>query len=226
LTVRPQVFDRDFLIDRSVKSRQSLEKGSGMPRVGAQRERRRSLIDAAILTIGEQGTLDVSVREIAHRAGMSTALAFHYFGGKDEIIIATMRHLLSDFGLEVRAGLASASSPTQRIEAIVRASFAASQFERTTIAAWLVFYLHAYSSKPARRLLEVYTRRLRSNLLDALRQLMPGPHALSAAEAIAAMIDGLYVRHALRTEGPDAAAAVQLCMDCFNDRLARKGKTA
>jgi TetR/AcrR family transcriptional repressor of bet genes len=194
-----------------------------MPRTGVTLERRQSLIDAAILTIGEQGSLDVSVREIASRAGMSTALAFHYFGGKDGIIIETMRHLLREFAHEVRAGLAGASTPRERIEAIIRASFAPSQFERTTIAAWLVFYLHAYSSAPAARLLQVYTRRLRSNLLDALSALADRQSALMTAEGLAAMIDGFYVRHALRPQGPDAAAAIASCMDYLDNRLARGG---
>jgi TetR/AcrR family transcriptional repressor of bet genes len=194
-----------------------------VPRSNVQTGRRQSLIDAAILTIGEQGSLDVSVREIATRAGMSTALAFHYFGGKDGIIIETMRHLLREFAQEVRAGLERATNPRERLEAVVRASFAASQFERTTIAAWLVFYLHAYSSPPAARLLQVYTRRLRSNLVDALLPLMNRTDALVTAEGLAAMIDGSYVRHALRAQGPDAGEAIAICMDYLQHRLARGG---
>jgi TetR/AcrR family transcriptional regulator, transcriptional repressor of bet genes len=192
-----------------------------MPRIGAEAARRRSLIDAAILTIGEQGSLDVSVREIASRAGMSTALAFHYFGGKDEILLATMRHLLREFAQEVRSGLVRAARPYDRIAAIVRASFAPSQFDRRTISAWLVFYLHAHSSQEARRLLHVYARRLHSNLMDALRRMLSGNDAAATAEGLAALIDGLYVRHSLRRDGPDSGEAVAICMQYLDDRLQR-----
>lgn len=194
-----------------------------MPRLGAEPQRRRSLIDAAILTIGEQGSLDVSVRQIARRAGMSPALAFHYFGDKDEIVTQTMRHLLREFAAEVRARLVAADTPHARLQAIVAASFAESQFHRTTIAAWLVFYLRAYSSRPAARLLHVYTRRLRSNLIAGLRPLMASPHAEQTAEAIAALIDGLYVRHSLRNQGPDAAEAIAICNSLIDDRLRSYG---
>lgn len=194
-----------------------------MPRLGAEPHRRKSLIDAAILTIGEQGSLDVSVRQIARRAGMSPALAFHYFGDKDEIVTQTMRHLLREFSAEVRARLAAADNPRARLKAIVAASFAASQFDRTTIAAWLVFYLRAYSSRPAARLLHVYTRRLRSNLLAGLKPLMASPQAERTAEAIAALIDGLYVRHSLRNQGPDAAEAIAICDSLIEDRLGIHG---
>ncbi|GIL01446.1 MAG: HTH-type transcriptional regulator BetI [Alphaproteobacteria bacterium] len=190
-----------------------------MPRIGAEPLRRQSLIDAAIATIGEQGSLDVSVKRIAGRAGMSPALAFHYFGDKDEIILATMRHLLREFSRQVTEGLKHADGPRGRVEAVIEASFGADQFARTTIAAWLVFYLHAYSSPPAARLLGIYTRRLRSNLVDALRQLLPVAEAAVAAETLAAIIDGLYVRHALRTGGPDAGKAIRICRTCLDRHL-------
>jgi TetR/AcrR family transcriptional repressor of bet genes len=190
-----------------------------MPKVGAEPVRRQSLIDAAIAMIGEQGSLDVSVKQIAVRAGMSPALAFHYFGDKDEIILQTMRHLLREFSREVTGGLKQAGTPLGRIEAVIEASFSTNQFDRTTIAAWLVFYLHAYSSAPAARLLHVYTRRLRSNLTDALRRLMPAPDALETAETLAAIIDGLYVRHALRSGGPDAREAIRICRTCLARQL-------
>lgn len=195
-----------------------------MPKVGAEPVRRQSLIDAAIAMIGEQGSLDVSVKQIADRAGMSPALAFHYFGGKDQIIIQTMRHLLREFSREVTSGLKRAETPRGRIDAVIEASFAANQFDRTTIAAWLVFYLHAYSSPPAARLLAVYTGRLRSNLVDALRALLPAEQAASSAETLAALIDGLYVRHALRAAGPDAREAIAICRDCLDSRLAHEGE--
>ena len=190
-----------------------------MPRVGAEPMRRRSLIDAALATIGEHGSLDVSVKEIAGRAGMSPALAFHYFGDKDEIILQTMRHLLREFSREVTDGLRRARNPRERIEAVIDASFSVSQFDRKTIAAWLVFYLHAYSSAPAARLFQIYARRLRSNLVDALTRLMDESDAIMAADTLGAVIDGLYVRHALRAGGPDAAEATRICRNCLEHHL-------
>ncbi len=143
-----------------------------MPRIGAEPVRRQSLIDAAIGLIGEQGSLEVSVKDIARRAGMSPALAFHYFGDKDAMIVATMRHLLAAYSAEVADRLGSAITPRARLTAVIEASFAPAQFDQPTIAAWLVFYLHAYSSPQARRLLDIYSRRLRSNLLAGFRPLL------------------------------------------------------
>ena len=194
-----------------------------MPRTGAEPARRRELIMAALNAIGETGSLDVSVKDIAGKAGMSSALAFHYFGGKEEIVSETMRYLLQELSAGMRAGLRGKSDPGERLEAIVEASFSTSQFKRKTIAAWLVFYVHAYSSKSAARLLNIYTRRLESNLVDAYRQLLPHrDQARRAAEASAAMIDGVFIRHALRASGPDRTEAIEICKTQIATQLAGK----
>lgn len=110
-----------------------------MPKIGMEPLRKRELIDAAIRTIGQRGSLDVTVAEIAHEAGVSPALAHHYFGGKEQLILATMRHLLKELGQDLLAALAPAQTPAQRIAAIIAVNFSASQFAPQTVAAWLTF---------------------------------------------------------------------------------------
>ena len=73
-----------------------------MPKIGMEPLRRRALIDATISAIGERGSLDVTMSDIAGRAGVSSALAHHYFGAKDDLLEATMRHLLADLGRDMR----------------------------------------------------------------------------------------------------------------------------
>ena len=53
-----------------------------MPKVGMEPIRRGALVQATIHEIGRAGSLDVTVTQIAKRAGMSSALAHHYFGAK------------------------------------------------------------------------------------------------------------------------------------------------
>lgn len=176
-----------------------------MPRVGMEPIRRDALVKATIAEVGQKGSLDVTVSRIAARAGVSSGLAHHYFGGKSDLLFAAMRHIMSVYGASVRAGLARAQTPRGRVEAIIHASFGPDNFEPEVIAAWLSFYVHAQSDPGARRLLVVYQRRLTANLTHALRPLV-GARATDVAETLAALIDGLYIRHALGT-GPDGAAA-------------------
>ncbi|MGE0283562.1 MAG: transcriptional regulator BetI [Rhizobiaceae bacterium] len=191
-----------------------------MPKVGMEPLRRRALIDAAIAAIGQRGSLDVTMHDIAGRAGVSPALAHHYFGAKDELIAATMWHLLADLGGELRRKLQHAYTPRERVSAIVNVSFSVGQFSPEVVAAWLAFYVEAQRSPALRRLLRVYIQRLRSNLSHALTALMPRAEADKAAEGIAALIDGFYIRRALRDGLPNPRSAVAIIEDYVDTKLA------
>jgi TetR/AcrR family transcriptional repressor of bet genes len=176
--------------------------------------RRDALVQATIAEIGAAGSLDVTVGQIARRAGMSSALAHHYFGGKDQIFLAAMRHILTAYGTSVRTALAGVTAPRDRLERLVQVNFAPENFGREVIAAWLTFYVQAHTVPEAGRLLQVYQRRLRSNLLYGLRPLC-GNQADTAADLLGALIDGLYLRAALGggTDGPTAARQVLDVLD-------------
>lgn len=176
-----------------------------MPKVGMEPIRRDALVRATIAEIGAAGTLDVTVSQIARRAGMSSALAHHYFGGKDQIFLAAMRHILRGFGAEVVAGLRAARTPRARAEALIEASFAPSSFDPATVGAWMTLYAQAATHPETKRLLHLYQRRLHSNLRHALRPLSPSADA--DAQMLAALIDGLYLRAALG-DGMTAKAAM------------------
>lgn len=175
-----------------------------MPKIGMEPIRREALVKATIAEIGSAGSLDVTVSQIARRAGMSSALAHHYFGGKDQIFLAAMRRILTDFGAEVRSELGRARSDA-RAEAVIRACFAPSCFTPQTISAWMTFYVLAQKNTQALRLWQIYQARMRSNLTHALRPLTKDPRI--AANTLTALIDGLYIRAALNEpDTPEMAA--------------------
>ena len=192
-----------------------------MPRIGMEPLRRKALISAAIEAIHARGMGQVTMGEIARRAGVSAALAHHYFGGKDQLLLATMRHLLSELSDEIQARLADATSPEERISAVIRGNFAAGQFRPAVISAWLAFYVQAQTDPEARRLLRVYTRRLESNLVHALRDLTSREHAAMVAETAAALIDGLWIRRSLAENSPDPEGAALFVERAVRDALRR-----
>ncbi len=175
-----------------------------MPKLGMEPIRRSALVQATIAEIGEAHSLDVTVGQIAKRAGMSSALAHHYFGGKDQIFLAAMRHILSEYGAEVRTRLSEARSPRDRAAAIIVASFDETSFSPGTVNAWMTLYAAAPNNAETKRLLRIYQCRLRSNLTHALRGISRNPGV--DAETLAALIDGLYLRAALSGIGTANAA--------------------
>lgn len=186
-----------------------------MPKTGMEPIRRKALVEATIHEIGAAGHLDVTVGQIARRAGVSSGLAHHYFGGKEQILWAAMHHILKSFGAEALERMRVAKGPRGRLEAIVAASFSPACFEPATVSTWMVLYAHAPTHAGTLRLLELYQKRLRANLLHALRPISQAPE--EGADTIAALIDGLYLRAAL-ARGIEADAAHALVMRTL-DRL-------
>ncbi len=192
-----------------------------MPRIGMEPVRRKALIAAAIDTIHDRGMGQVTMGEIARRAGVSPALAHHYFGGKDQLLLATMRHLLTELGEEIQTRLAVARTAHERLAAVIRGNFAACQFRPAVISAWLAFYVQAQTDPEARRLLRIYHRRLESNLLHPLGEITTRTQALRIAETAAALIDGLWIRRSLADADPDPDGAARLVEDAIFEALRR-----
>lgn len=196
-----------------------------MPKVGMEPVRRKALVDAALRAIGHHGSLTVTMSEIAREAGVSAALAHHYFGSKEQLLIETIRTLLRQLRNDTVAALKAAETPRERVAAVIRVNFQADQFSPETIAAWLAFYSEAQRSEETRRLLVVYARRLHSNLMSGLRPLCPAKDAGRIADGAAAMIDGLYIRQSLRSAPLGIDASVALVEDYVSGQL-DKGPSA
>lgn len=181
-----------------------------MPKVGMETVRRKALVDAALRVIGDHGTLAVTMSEIARNAGVSPALAHHYFGSKDQLLIATIRTLLRQLRDDAVTALKAAHTSREKLSAIIRVSFQADQFAPDTIAAWLAFYAEAQRSEEVRRFLVIYARRLHSNLLASLKHLCSADDAERIAAGAAAMIDGLYIRQSLKSAPSGIEASIAL----------------
>ena len=192
-----------------------------MQKLGMEPIRRQALVKATIAEIGQHGTLDVTVSQIARRAGMSSALAHHYFGGKEQIFVAAMRYTMGVYAAEVRGALTMAQGSKERIEAIVRASFSSRNFRSETVAAWMNFYVLAQVSPEARRLLNVYHRRLRSNLAQGLKPLL-GARGEAAASRVAALIDGVYLRQSLGEGEPNGPRAIRQVLEYVHLELGER----
>ncbi len=183
--------------------------------------RKLQLVQAAVHEIGEAGTLNVTVSQIAKRAGVSSALAFHYFGDKDQLFIGAMRHILSLYGAEIRGGLRGKNNPYERLQAIVQPNFTPSNFRKEVVSAWLNFYVLAQVSDEAARLLLVYQKRLKSNLTSAFRPLIAEGAPL-AATRIAALIDGLYLRSVQSPNALNGSQAISLTMAAIDHEIGAK----
>lgn len=168
-----------------------------MPKIGIEPVRRQQLIDATIESVAQKGLQATTINSISKIAGMSSGIISHYFGGKQGLIEATVRYLLSNLKEDLINKVDENTTPTQRLMFIVESNFALVQQRKDTTRTWLSFWAQSMHDKELHRLQNVNSKRLQSNLTVSFKQLMPLTHATLAAELTAAMIDGLWLRAVL-----------------------------
>ena len=190
-----------------------------MPKIGMAPLRRRAFVEAAIRSIHDRGIVDLTTGDVTREAGLSQGLVHHYFGSKSALIIATMRHLLIEFGQGIKERLLSAATPRERLSAIVDGSFCEDQLRPEVISTRLTFYVQALAEPAVRRMLHIYARRLISNLRHEYRRLPTRESADIAAESTAAMIDGLWLRRVLGDEEPCGESAIAIMKAHIDSQL-------
>ena len=67
-----------------------------MARVETEKLRKKELIDATIKSIENHGFQGTTILTISRQANMSAGIISHYFGSKQGLILATIRHLLEE----------------------------------------------------------------------------------------------------------------------------------
>lgn len=191
-----------------------------MPKVGMQPIRRQQLIDATLAAVNELGFAETSISQIAQRAGVSTGIISHYFGGKNGLIEATMRYLLQQLGKTVAEMQTQVdATPEQRLLAIVRGNFAAPQTNKAAMKVWLAFWASSLHQPDLHRLQQVNHYRLHSNLKYEFMKVLSQSEAETAAQGLAALIDGFWLRGALISGEIDPEMPIELCSQFIQQQL-------
>jgi TetR/AcrR family transcriptional repressor of bet genes len=188
------------------------------PKPALRESRKRQLVDATLEAIAKYGFAEASVVRIADIAGISAGQIHHYFGGKDGLLEAAMRSILTDMRSASAQALAAARLPLKRLEAIVSSNLHPRIFRREISIAWLSFWAQATHEPALARIERINRARLRSNLRNALEPLVGRNRAGALAEIMAMMIDGLWVAQAHVTPELDAEAAQKLVLQIINLR--------
>lgn len=191
-----------------------------MPKVGMQPIRRQQLIYATLSAINELGFADASIIQIAQRAGVSTGIISHYFKGKHGLIEATMRYLLQQLADSISQSLQEAGDlPEQRLMAIVEANLSSSQTDKAAMKTWLEFWANSSHQPDLQRLQNVNHHRLHSNIKFEFLKKLSQDEAEIAAQGLAALIDGFWLRGALMKTSFNAEIPIEICHDFIQRKL-------
>ena len=188
-----------------------------MKRVEPEDLRRRQLIDATIDTIAAEGFAATTLALIGSKAGLSPGLIAHYFDDKDGLLEATLRSLASRLARGLSIRLRAARNPRERVYAVIEATLAAEEFDARTCGVWLAFWGQVIHSVRLKRVQKVYEGRLLSNLRHGLKQIVAPGEAARLALAVAAMIDGLWLRAALSSPRQTDSGAARATARAFID---------
>jgi len=168
-----------------------------MPKIGMEPIRRQQLIDATLDSVAQLGLHATTINSISQRAGLSSGIISHYFGGKQGLIEATVRYLLSHLKSNLLAKTQNGCTPQQRLMFIVETNFSNMQQQSNTTKTWLSFWVQSMHDDSLHRLQIINAKRLHSNLAASFKAFMNQQQAQDAANLAAAMIDGLWLRAVL-----------------------------
>ncbi len=100
---------------------------------------------------------------------------------------------------------------------MIEATLAPEEFDPRTCGVWLAFWGQVIHSARLKRVQNIYQQRMLSNLRHALKQLVPEAEARRIAIALAAMIDGLWLRATLSSPNETDSAMARAMAAAFID---------
>jgi AcrR family transcriptional regulator len=174
-------------------------------------DRRAQMIEAAATVLARQGYEGTSMKEIAAEAGVSSGLLHYYFGTKDELLAAIVRHTHDRLLTEWHDTVAGIEDPLDRIASGLRQ---AAEKYRARPEFWqLLFDLYVVGLKNPiiHERLDEMMNDVIGQIADEVRRInssIPVPSPIDpediAAVALAA-IDGIALVSSIRGRGADGA---------------------
>lgn len=164
-------------------------------------DRKSAILDAAVAVIIEVGYTQMTVADVAARAGVSTALVHYHFASKSALIAAALR-LASDDDKELRESIAfGPGTALERIDGVLCGSLP----EDENDASWLL-WIETWGETRRNAEIRAVMADLDEHEIKILRELIAdgdrnGELACAdpsgAAARLAALRDGLVIEHTL-----------------------------
>jgi transcriptional repressor BetI len=191
-----------------------------MARRSKQLVRQKDLSFATMRAIHEAEVAEPTLAQITARAGLSSSsIINHYFSSKQDLLEYTVRELAAGFLGEVALRVGAARTPKERVAAVVDANFAPSQCAPEAVSTWLWFWSRVPINSAYAEIESATYSNVRKELERALAELVPADEVTSIAEAITALMYGLWLRFALDPRGRNVDVARRVTLDTVAARL-------
>lgn len=190
-------------------------------------ERRKDLIAATLESISEHGLESATVRDIAARAGVTGGLIRHYFAGKEEMVQAAYREMLSGMtGTAVSAMADAGDDPRRRLHDFIIANVSPPIADPKALSLWAAFIGRVRSDEGLARIhRENYLvfigllEELVGAVLMAHRHKAHFSDKRHLAVAINGLIDGLWLENSLASDLFDEGRLADIALDAVEAML-------
>lgn len=162
--------------------------------------RRAELSQAAFEALVQHGIRSTTLDRVAKIAGVSKGVVLHHFKDKDALFEGVQRKANSVLRDCVSELLRHADTPLERLYAIIAGNFAAPVFQQEICHAWISLCSDVPHNRQSQRIQTVVHARTRSNLMSALRHLVPADEAPRIAFHIRTVMDGIWLRASFQIE--------------------------
>lgn len=90
-----------------------------MPKIGAENEQKKKIINAVLECICSTGIERITLEMIARKAGVSKGIVSYYFGNKDSLLLDAFKAFLAYYGRKIVNDIHPEMSATQMMEIIL-----------------------------------------------------------------------------------------------------------
>src|SRR5215831_12136360 len=105
----------------------------------AEAERRLLLLKSAFREVAEKGFSEVTLDDIARRAGVSKGVTLYYFDSKDELFRELFGWLIDSIHARMREAVAAEDEPVAKLKALVALIFPSPSKNRAFFRAFVDF---------------------------------------------------------------------------------------
>jgi AcrR family transcriptional regulator len=157
------------------------------------------LIRTTYQLLGERGLRQISLQQVADAAGVSKGLIFYHFKTRENLILATMRWVLSRTGERIREAMGRAETPAGKVVAMIDEIFSDPEANRRFYVAYLDLVDHAIRLDDFSRLSATF-RDIVNSLYAEVVALGVAQGAFlahdveEAARTLRAIVDGLFLQ--------------------------------
>ncbi len=162
-------------------------------------DKKRHLVRTTYRLIAEKGFCNLTLQDVADRAGVSKGIILYYFESKEALFLAVLERLVANIDRHIRVQVSKAQSPKEKIAAYVNAMFVSVDANREFYKVYLDFLsqsMHHDRFKAFNlKFYEECRQHQRQIIGDAIEKGVCRPVSLDeSTKVIRSLIDGMGIR--------------------------------